>query len=290
MEKKALSILAHPSKSYFLLTKPGIIFGNSVTAAAGFFLARGHYFDGGLFFAMLLGLGLIVASGCVFNNYIDRIADEKMARTKDRPLVSGAIAPKRALQFGTVLLLLGALVLAFFTNLLALSIALLGFFVYVALYSLLKYRTVHATLVGSIAGAVPPVVGYTAVSYVLDPAALLLFLVIALWQMPHFYAIAIYRQQDYAAASIPVLPIKKGILSTKIHMLLYIAAFIGACLLLYMYGYVGTVFLIVASVLGSLWGLLSVTGFWSKNNPLWARRMFIFSLVVVMGISVAVTF
>src|SRR6202040_4019316 len=118
--------------------------------------------------------------------------------------------------------------------------------VYVVLYSFWKYRSSLATLVGSIAGAVPPVVGYCSVSNRFDTGAVLFFLILVLWQMPHFFSIAMYRLQDYSAAAIPVLPIKKGNHRTKVHMVFYILGFIMVAILLTVFGYTGYSYLIVA--------------------------------------------
>lgn len=272
-------------KTYYVLTKPGIVFGNAITATAGFALASQGAFHLRLFLAMLLGLSLIIASACVFNNMIDRDVDEKMVRTRERALVKGSISPQRALQFAILLLFSGVSVLLLFTNLLTLSIALAGFFIYLVLYTLLKYRSTHATLIGSLAGGVPPVVGYCAVSHCLDVGAFLLFLIVVLWQMPHFFAIAMYRLSDYAAASIPVLPVKKGMYVTKIQMLLYILAFIIATVMLTLFGFTGYAYLIVALLLGLPWAWLSIQGFKSKNDMLWARKMFFLSLVIIVLLS-----
>jgi len=273
-------------KAYTMLTKPGILLGNVVTTAAGFFLASRGQFDAALFCAVIAGLGLIIASACVFNNYIDRSADAKMARTKNRALVKGTISPKSALVFGLVLGALGVAVLGYYTNLLATLIAALGFFFYVVMYSICKYRSTHGTLVGSIAGAVPPVVGYTAVSHSLDLGAGLLFAILVLWQMPHFYAIATYRLPEYAAASIPVLPVTRGIPATKVQILLYTIAFLIAALLLPFYGYTGSAYSMVAISLGLAWLGLCLQGFRTQNDARWARRMFRFSLVVILGLSI----
>jgi len=177
--------------------------------------------------------------------------------------------------------LLGTLLLAFYVNTLTTLIALCGFVIYVFAYSFMKYRSTHATLVGSIAGAVPPVVGYCAVSQHFDLGAVLLFFIIALWQMPHFYAIAIYRREEYAAASIPVLPVKEGIAKTKFQMVIYVAAYFIASVLPTLLGYTGMVYLSIAVFLGSVWLFLSLQGFKAKNDALWARKMFLFSLVIV---------
>lgn len=277
-------------KTYYMLTKPGIIFGNIVTTAAGFALASKGRIDFLLFFQTLLGLALIIASAGVFNNYIDRAMDAKMDRTKNRALVTGSISTTSALLFGLILSLSGILILGFYTNPLTVFVALTGLFVYLVLYAICKYRTFYGTIVGSIAGAVPPVVGYCAVSNNFDQGAFILFMIIVLWQMPHFFAIAMYRYDDYSAASIPVLPITKGIYATKIHMVLYILAFIGTAVMLTIKGYTGNVYLVVAALLGISWLGLCIYGFTIDNNKAWARQMFIYSLVVIMGLCIAIPF
>ena len=243
-------------KTYFMLTKPGIIFGNAITAAGGFILASKAQVDPWLFLATLMGLSLLIASACVFNNYIDRNIDKMMQRTKNRALVIGAISLKKAIVFAVFLGLFGILLLMLYTNLLTTIIALSGFFIYVILYSLSKYRSSYATVIGSISGGVPPVVGYCAVVDRFDIGACLLFMIVALWQMPHFFAIAMYRLDDYVAASIPVLPVKRGVYITKIHMLLYIIAFLIPVCMLTILGYTGYAYLIVVGLLGVSWLLL----------------------------------
>ncbi len=134
-------------KTYYMLTKPGIIMGNIITTAAGFALASKGDINYGLFLLTLLGLGLIIASAGVFNNYLDREMDAKMERTSNRALVKGTISLKNALIFASMLGLIGTVVLAYFTNLLTLGIALIGFFVYLVLYAFWKYRSFYGTLV-----------------------------------------------------------------------------------------------------------------------------------------------
>jgi len=280
----------HAIRTFISLTKPGIIFGNAVTATAGFVLASRGYIDPKLFFFTMLGLCLIIASGCVFNNYIDRKADAQMKRTKQRALARELISPQSALLFACVLGLFGIFLLAQYSSFIALSIALFGLFVYVVAYSFLKYHSMYATWIGSIAGAVPPLVGYCAVSRCIDKAAWILFFLIAFWQLPHFFAIAIYRLEEYSAASIPVLPRQKGVQATKIHMLIYIIAFLGVSSTLFLYGYVGLGYLITSGLLGMSWLILCLKGFQCENDTRWARKMFIFSLVVVMGLCIAIPF
>lgn len=275
---------------YVNLTKPGIIMGNVITTAGGFALASRGGFNFLLFLVTLLGISLIIASACVCNNYIDRISDGMMERTKNRPLVQGVISTRSALLFAFALGLAGSALLYAFVNLLALGVALFGFLVYVMLYSFSKYRSIHGTLIGSVAGAMPPVVGYCAASSSFDGGALIFFLILAMWQMPHFFAIAIRRIEEYAAANIPVLPIIKGIKATKIQMVCYILIFTMAASMLTLFGYAGIGFLIATALLGLTWLALCIKGFKSTNNTLWARQMFLFSLVVIMGLCAVIPF
>jgi heme o synthase len=276
--------------NYYLLTKPGIIMGNLLTVAAGFLLASKGILHFWLFFETLLGLTFIMASAAVFNNYIDRQIDKKMERTKNRALVKGLISNSRAILFATILAIAGNLILFIFTNLLTVVVAAVGFFVYVLLYSIWKSRTIYGTAIGSIAGAIPPVVGYCAVSNHFDMAALILFFMMVLWQMPHFFSIAIYRFNDYAAAEIPVLPIMKGMLRTKIHMIAYIIAFILAAVMLTFFNYTGYTYLIVAVSLGSLWLWLCAKGFKCDNDQVWGFQMFRLSLLLITALCFAIPF
>jgi protoheme IX farnesyltransferase len=280
----------HRIRAYLSLVKPGIIFGNALTAIAGFGLAAQGTFQARLFFFTLLGLSLIIASACVYNNYIDRKADQSMQRTRHRPLAQGTIPCSHALIMGTLLGLLGTVLLAKETNFLTVLIALFGFTVYVFWYSFFKYVTVHGTLIGSIAGAVPPVVGYCAVSNHLDAGAWILFFMIAFWQMPHFFAIAIYRLDEYAAASIPVLALKKGIPTTQAQILFYLIAFTLSGLMLTLFGYTGIFYAIIFTILSCIWIGLSIHGFKTQDINRWARMMFIYSLIVVTILSVVIPF
>lgn len=275
--------------NYYLITKPGIILGNLITVAAGFLLASKGVIYLWLFLATLLGIAFIIAAACVFNNYIDRPLDRKMERTKNRPLAAGLISGNNALIFGTVLLAIGIVILGAYTNMLALSIAVFGFLVYVLLYSLWKGHTIYSTAIGSVAGAVPPVVGYCAVSNQLDIGAIILFAMLVLWQMPHFFAIALYRYQDYVTAKVPVLPVIKGVLRTKVHMLIYILAFIPVAMLLTYFNYTGLTYLWVTAVFSIAWLLLCLKGFNSTNNQLWGQNMFKLSLVLITAVCIAMS-
>ena len=276
--------------NYYLLTKPGIVLGNLFTLAAGFILGTKGPIDFPLFLYTLLGLAFVMASACVFNNYIDRAADRKMERTKNRALATGKISGEKALLFATLLGLTGGVILSLFTNPLAVAIAALGFFVYVILYSFWKGKTVYGTAIGSIAGAVPPVVGYCAASNRFDAAAIILFFILVLWQMPHFFAIALFHLDDYAKAGIPVLPLTHGILRTKIHMAVYILLFIPVAMLLTYFNYTGQGFMWTAFVLGLIWLVMGIRGFSADDPVKWGRQMFRFSLLLIGALCIIIPF
>ena len=269
-------------RNYYLLTKPGIIRGNIIAAIAGFFFAAHGSINIFLLTEMVFGLSLVIASGCVFNNYIDRKIDRKMARTNKRALAARTVPVKKALIFGTVLGILGVAVLLSI-NVLTTVTASLGFFFYVVVYSVWKRKSEYGTLVGSISGAIPPVVGYVAVTNGLDLGALLLFAVLVVWQMPHFYSIAIYRRNDYKGAGIPVLPIMRGVKNAKIQILLYICAFIIVTSLFTFLGYAGYVYLITISLVSLVWLYIGIKGFNATDEIVWAKKMFGFSLLNLLA-------
>lgn len=276
--------------NYYLITKPGIILGNLLTVAAGFLLASKGSMDVNLFIATLLGIAFIIASACVFNNYIDKPIDQKMERTKKRALVTGLISGRQAITFAIFLAIIGNLILYLNTNTLTVLVAALGFFVYVVLYSFWKCHTIYGTAIGSIAGAVPPVVGYCAVSNQFDIGAAILFLMLVLWQMPHFFSIALYHLDDYAAANLPLLPLQKGAFRTKIHMVFYIAAFILTALLLTLFDYTGYIYLITLVSFGLAWFILGLKGFSANDDQQWGCHMFRLSLILITALSIIIPF
>ncbi|RKQ95920.1 protoheme IX farnesyltransferase [Kushneria sinocarnis] len=277
-------------RRYLHLAKPGIVTGNLITVTGGFLLASRGDIDVLLLLATIIGVSLVVASGCVLNNIIDRDIDRLMARTCNRSLVQGTVNVQVALGYAVLMGLAGFALLAFGANLLAAGVALIGFLIYVGVYSLwVKRHTVHGTVIGSLSGASPPVIGYCAVTGRFDAGALLLLVIFSLWQMPHSYAIAIFRYDDYAAASIPVLPVRRGIASTRRHIIGYIVAFIVASLLLTLIGYTGYVYLVIAALVGGYWLKLALTYRDCSDDRAWAKRVFLYSILVVTMLSVAMS-
>jgi len=273
-------------KQYLQVTKPGIIFGNLISVIGGFLLAAKGSIDFPLFLATMVGVSLVVASGCVFNNFIDRDIDRIMERTKNRVLVKGLIPPKTSLVYATILGIAGFALLYIGANPLAMWLAVMGFVVYVGVYSLyMKRNSVYGTLIGSLSGAAPPVIGYCAVTGQFDTGALILLLIFSLWQMPHSYAIAIFRFKDYQAAGIPVLPVVKGISVAKHHIIVYILAFMIATLMLTLSGYAGYKYLVVAAAVSIWWLGMALKGYKTENDVVWARKLFGFSIITIMSLS-----
>lgn len=281
-------------RRYFSVTKPGIIFGNLISVAGGFLLAARGEIDWPLMLATLTGLSLVVASGCVVNNVIDRDIDAKMARTQGRVTVTGEISASAALLHALVLAVCGFGALIYYTNTLAVSFAAFGYIIYVGIYSLyMKRHSVYGTLVGSLSGAVPPVVGYSAVRGQFDAGAAILLLMFCLWQMPHSYAIAIFRYQDYRDANIPVLPVAKGLARAQRHIVFYIALYALVVMLLPLGGYTGIAFMAVACTTSFWWLLMALRGYRRDIDMHgWARQVFAFSIVniTVLSITMAVDY
>ena len=278
-------------KKYLFLTKPGILFGNFVTTLGGYFLATQGSIDLLLLFITLLGTTLVVASGCVVNNVIDQDIDHKMQRTRNRALVKKTIKPSVALVFALVLGILGFGILWFEVNAYAFLFAMIGFVVYVVFYSLwTKRTTIHQTVVGSLSGASPPVIGYVAVAEQFDVAALLVFIGYALWQMPHSWAIAIYRFDDYKNAGVPILPVARSIIRTKIESFIYVVLFTIAMNALFVFGYTHWFYLVILNALCIYWLYLSVIGFKAENDQIWAKKFFLFSVILITVLSVCFIF
>jgi protoheme IX farnesyltransferase len=277
-------------KAYLLVVKPRMVAANLLAAAGGFFLAAQGHASIALFASVMAGLCLIVASACVCNNCIDRRLDRDMARTSGRPLATGAVSLAGCLVYAGILGAAGAAVLAAGTNARALAVALGGFAVYVGVYSLvLKRRSMYSTAIGSLAGAAPPLAAYLAVRGRFDSGAFIVLAMFSLWQIPHSYAIAIFRLEDYAAARVPVMPVKAGVPATKRHIIWHIVAFTLAAQMLTAFGYAGYAYLASATVLGLCWLYLALSGGREGDDRPWARRVYLFSILTIFVLSVAMS-
>ncbi len=264
--------------------KPGMVCGNFISASTGFLFASTGHSNPGLLLGSASGISLLVASACILNNVIDRDIDLLMQRTRSRPVASGRIPARHAMLLSAAAACAGTFLLG---PGLPLALVLSGHFVYVILYSLLlKRRTSHAILMGSLAGATPPLAGYCAGAGGIDTAAILLFLLYFLWQIPHFISIAIFRIEDYAAASIPVLPIQIGIPSAKTRLALWIVPFSFSAILPAVLGHAGRFYFLAAIALCMTWMTMALTPV--KNVRAWAVRMFIFSIFILFSLNLTI--
>lgn len=267
-------------KDYFILTKPRMLVSNLIPAVGGFWVASKWDIDWFTLFFMLLGTALVMGSGCVFNNVLDREHDSKMERTMKRAMPLKKVRIDYAIAYGAVLGLFGVALLFFFVNPLCALLGVVGHAAYVIIYTAwLKRSSTWSTSMGGISGAVPPVIGYCAVTETIDVGAWLLFGLLFFWQPPHFWALGIRRVEEYRNAGYPLLPVVKGIRRTKWQMIPYLIALYPTTILLYMLDYVGIVFLIGGMILLTLWTVQCVKGlFTDDHDQAWATRSFKYSL------------
>ncbi|MGA9172358.1 MAG: heme o synthase [Thermoactinomyces sp.] len=273
-------------RDYIEITKPGINKSNLVATFAGYWVAAGiHSFEFVTLLFALLGTALVIAGSCTLNNYIDRDIDPLMERTKTRPVAEGRIRPSVAFWYGILLTALGLFTLAFGVNLLAAILGFIGFFVYVLIYSTwLKRTSTSNTVVGSFSGAIPPMIGWVAVTSHLDLNAWALFLILFMWQPPHFFALAMRKADDYRAAGIPMLPVVKGATETKKQTLFFTVLLFLSSLLLFYTGACGWIYLVFALVLGGIYIALACRGFKTQDDEKWAKQLFFYSLLYLTAI------
>lgn len=267
-------------KDFLALIKIGIVNSNLITTFTGLFLAfqfTGISFIQNLDLLLygLVGTGLIIAGSAALNNLIDRDIDPIMARTKSRPTVTGRFKAPAVLSLALTFIVIGELLLLAASPAAALW-GLAGVFSYVVLYSMWsKRKHVSNTIVGSISGAIPPLIGWAVVEPTLSMGAWALFLIMFAWQPPHFYALAMRRTKEYGAAGIPMLPVVKGFARTK-------KSILGWVLLLFPLPFLlsglGIGFLLLGTALNIGWLYLSLKGFKTKDDLKWATTMFIYSL------------
>jgi protoheme IX farnesyltransferase len=239
--------------AYLELTKPRIVMLVLLTGIPALLLAAGGWPRPGLLVGAVLGTALAAASAAAFNHYFDRDVDGLMSRTKSRPLPSGTLPPAAALAFACVLAALSWLVLVTLTNLLAAVIGALSIVYYAGLYTVwLKRSTPQNIVIGGAAGALPPVIGWAAVTGQVGIPALILFALVFYWTPPHFWALSLRIRKDYAAAGVPMLPVVRGIPETTRQIGLYTILMVAISLVLFAVARMGPIYLVAALVLGGL--------------------------------------
>ena len=278
------------SRSYLQLIKPGITLSNTISGVAGFFLAASIVgFDWLVLLGATGGIAFIIASACVMNNILDRDIDKHMKRTKKRDIASGVISVPKALLFAGVLGAIGFTALVLWTNTVTVILGIVAYVWYVVIYGYAKRTTVLSTIIGGVAGALPPVAGYTALTGNIDAAAIILFLILFFWQMPHFYAIAMFRRSDYASAKLPVWSVKYGMKSAKRQIFIFTIIYALAAGSLYIFGYTGLVYLVLSAGLSAYWIYKGITLYNKVDEEKWARQMFGVSLLILLSMCVLIS-
>ncbi|MFT6309846.1 MAG: protoheme IX farnesyltransferase [Porticoccus sp.] len=269
-------------RDYLELTKPVVVALMILTSVIGMFLSVPGMVPWEVLIFGNLGIALCAGSAAAVNHLVDRRIDIVMARTKNRPIAQGRLTTRDAIIFALVLGVAGTAILSIWTNQLTVWLTLASLFGYAFVYTMyLKRATPQNIVIGGLAGAAPPLLGWTAVTNSLDPHGLLLALIIFVWTPPHFWALAIHRRDDYAKADIPMLPVTHGIKFTRLNILLYTVLLIIVSLLPFVVGMMGVLYLFGALVLGGgflYWAIILVRG----NNTQAPMETFKYSSIYLM--------
>ena len=264
---------------FFKLTKPGVLYLLMITAGASMILATNFNLDIIKALTGFLGIAFIAGSSAAINQILDFKYDSVMERTVKRPIVTGKISVTSATIFASFLFIAGSALILYFNNFLTWALTFGTWIFYAFFYTkVLKFSGSQNIVIGGLAGAMPPLLGWTAVVGSIDPLPLLLVLLIFIWTPPHFWALAINKKDEYAKAGIPMMPVVKGIEYTKIQIVLYSILLMVVSLLLFATGYFGYIYLIGAAILGGIfiqksWKLKQSTG---ADNSM---SLFLYSIV-----------
>ena len=274
-------------RGYLELTKPGVQALLFVSCASGMLIGSNFNPPVTVFFFGLIGISFLAASSAVVNHFFDKQIDAKMNRTSKRPLVMGHITDRQAIIFSVLLYASGSIMLLNFTNFLTWLLTTLTFIFYGFIYTkYLKYMTSQNIVIGGLAGAMPPLLGWSAITNTIEPNALLLVLIIMVWTPPHFWALAVYRVEDYSEAEVPMLPVQKGVVFTKQHILLYTFLLIACTMLPYAVQMFGEIYLVSALVLGLIFLIYSFRLYKDETNAI-AMPTFAYSIIYLAALFAA---
>ena len=274
-------------KSYYHLCKPNVVYMMLICAFVGMLLAEQYVSSYLYLFVSLLGIALCAASAAAINQVIDRKTDASMTRTDQRPIPQGELSPMHASVFALIIGILGSMILYFFVNTLTMVLTITSLIGYAFIYTVyLKRATPQNIVIGGLAGAAPPLLGWSSITNTIDPYALLLVLIIFVWTPPHFWALAIYRKDEYAKESIPMLPVTHGVEFTKLQIVLYTIILFIVSILPYVVLMSGIIYLVSALILSSIFMYYAVKLFVSKDNEV-AMKTFQFSIYYIFLIFLA---
>ena len=274
-------------RSYYELCKPNVVYMMLICAFVGMLLAEESVSSFGYLFVSLTGIAFCAASAAAVNQVIDRNTDASMTRTDQRPLPQGELSPTHASLFALIIGILGALILYLYVNTLTMILTLSSLVGYAFIYTIyLKRATPQNIVIGGLAGAAPPLLGWSSITNTIDPYALLLVLIIFVWTPPHFWALAIYRKDEYAKESIPMLPVTHGVAFTKLQIVLYTIILFIVSVLPYAVLMSGEIYLFSALILSTIFIYYSINLYFS-NDDKDAMRTFQFSIYYIFLIFLA---
>ena len=279
LENNEFQINAEKIKNFLTLCKLRV---NSLivfTAVIGMFLSTPGMVPWDILFSGIIGIGFVAAAAAAFNCLIEESIDKKMARTRARPLGTGKISQQETLVLASILGLVGLAVLFFFVNFLTMWLTLITFFAYAAIYTVfLKPATPMNIVIGGASGAMPPVLGWAAVNNQLAPEAWILFLIIFCWTPPHFWALALYRREEYAKVGIPMLPVTHGEKFTLLHIILYTIILAIVTLMPFSVGMSGLIYLFFATILNAIFLYYVVVLYRNYSDKL-SKKVFNYSIL-----------
>ena len=274
-------------KNYYELCKPNVVLMMLITALVGSLLASKTLAPLSLIAFAMLGIGLCASSAAAINQIIDRKADANMNRTENRPIPQGEVSPINASIFAFILGSLGAAILVIYVNTLTAFLTLASLIGYAFIYTVyLKRATPQNIVIGGLAGAAPPLLGWTAATSSIDPNSLLLGLIIFAWTPPHFWALAIHRKDDYAKENIPMLPVTHGVQFTKLQIILYTIILILVSLLPFVVMMSGILYFISAVILGVIFLYYAVRLYFDEDSVS-AFPTFVYSIYYIFLIFAA---
>ena len=274
-------------RSLYELCKPNVVYMMLICAFVGMLLAEESVSSFGYLFVSLTGIACCAASAAAVNQVIDRNTDASMTRTDQRPLPQGELSPTHASVFALIIGIFGALILYLYVNTLTMILTLASLGGYAFIYTVyLKRATPQNIVIGGLAGAAPPLLGWSSISNTIDPYALLLVLIIFVWTPPHFWALAIYRKDEYAKESIPMLPVTHGVTFTKLQIVLYTIILFIVSMLPYVVLMSGEIYLFSALILSTIFLYYSINLYFSNDDED-AMKTFQFSIYYIFLIFLA---
>ena len=274
-------------KSYYELCKPNVVYMMLICAFVGMLLAEESVESFGYLLVALTGIAFCAASAAAINQVIDRKTDASITRTDQRPLPQGELSVTHASIFALTIGVLGATILFLYVNILTMALTLASLIGYAFIYTVyLKRATPQNIVIGGLAGAAPPLLGWASITNSIDPYALLLVLIIFVWTPPHFWALAIYRKDEYAKESIPMLPVTHGVVFTKLQIVLYTIILYIVSLLPYVVLMSGKIYLFSALILSSIFLYYSINLYYSSDIED-AMKTFQFSIYYIFLIFLA---